>query len=309
MKANRILATALALALALPVYVWTSLQLRGLRAPAKLSLNVREFPFPVNFYRVAAGEFAGLSADFMYLDIAALFGGRDSNTLSESDWDKVEKAFAVATGLDTFFEPTFRAVQAYLPWSAARYHEAIDLLEPVHEKRSWHWLPTFFIAFDYYFFLKDNGEASRYFLQAAQREQAPGLLATMGSRLAAESGNAAMGINFLRRMMETAKNESERETYRTRIEALQGVVILEDAVKRYRADFGRNPPDLLMLQLHGYVRQMPRNPYHPNYFYLDGVVRFDPFPTRGVASEQYRKQIKRQRPEPPPLLKKPVPQA
>ena len=307
MKAKKFLAAVLVLAFTLTVYVWSNGQLRDLRKTGNMGVKVRDFPFPVGFYKAAAGEFSGLSADFLYLDIAATFGGRDAGTLTGADWDRIQKAYAVATGLDPHFEPTFRSLQAYLPWSAERYRETIDLLEPVNEKRTWHWLPTFFIAFDHYFFLRDNAEASRWFLLAAQREKAPPLLATLGARLAAESGNAAMGIDFLQRMMATTEDEKERKKYQNRITALQGVMILEDAVKRYRADFGKNPPELLMLLLHGYLRNMPYNPYYHNFFYLDGVVRFDPFPTRGVASEQYKRAIKKQSREIPPLLKKPAP--
>lgn len=309
MNAKKFFVCLLIPALALSVYAWSNIQLRELRKAGNVGVNVRDFPFPVNFYKVAAGEFSGLSADFLYLDIAAVFGGRDSNTLSSEEWDRMQKAFAVGTGLDPWFEPTFRAIQAYLPWSAERYEETIDLLEPVHDKRTWHWLPTFFIGFDHYFFLWNNAEASRWFLLAAQRENASPLLATLGARLAAESGNAAMGIDFLQRMMATAQEESIKKKYRQRITALEGQLILERAVARFRADFGKNPPELLMLVLHGYIPNMPYNPYYANYFYQDGVVRFDPFPTKGIEADRNKRAKREQRRGIPPFLKKPAPQA
>ena len=285
MKAKNVLLFCLALAAALPVYIWAGTQLRALRTAEKTWLRMPNLPFSADFYRVAAGEFAGLSADFLYLDIAAALGGRNTKLMTSGEWEQVRKAFEVVTGLDVYFEPTFRAIQAYMTWDAKDIHDAVALLEPVSEKRVWDWNPPFFIAFDHYFFLRDNGEASRWFLQAAQREKAPPLLATLGARLAAESGNAAYGLDFLRRMMQTATTDEERETYEQRITALEGVVILEDAVARYRADYGRNPPALWALMLHGYIEAMPHNPYHPTFFYLNGIVRFDPFPTKGTLAE------------------------
>lgn len=308
MQAKKFLAYLLVLAVAAPVYIGTGLYLREQRKPETAAGKLRDFPFPVEFYKVAAGEFSGLSADFLYLDIASALGGRNAKSLNSGEWDKIQKAFAVANGLDPYFEPVFRTVQAYMTWSAERYEEAIELLEPANEKRTWDWQPAFYIGFDHYFFLKDNAEGSRYFLEAAQRENAPTMLATLGSRLAAESGNAALGIDFLQRMMATAQNDDERKTYQERIEALQGVVALEAAVARYRAELGRNPPDLWALMLHGYIQKMPYNPYYPQYFYRDGVVRFDPFPTRSAAAK-YPGKARKKRPEPPPLLKKNVPQA
>ena len=296
MKAKRFWLCLLALAVVLTAYIGTGLYLREQRKPERAGFKLRDFPFPVDFYRVAAGEFSGLSADFLYLDLAATLGGRaTSSTWGKAEWDRVQKGFEVAVGLDPYFEPTFRAIQAFLPMDAKRPREAIALLEEVSAQRFWHWTPTFFIAFDYYFHLRENSTASRYFLEAAQRKDAPSLLATLGARLAVESGNAAMGIDFLRRMMETSKHEDEREIYRQRIAALEGVVVLEQAVARYRADFGRNPPDLWALTLHGYLVKLPKNPYYPQYFYLDGMVNFDPFLEREIEA---RKQARGARPSP-----------
>ena len=297
MKAKQVFVYLIVLALALPGYIRSAGRLREFRGLRGGGVTMRSLPFPINFYKVAAGEFSGLSADFLYLDIASALGGRDEAArYGDADWDRIEKGFAVAVGLDPYFEPTFRGIQAFLAWNAERPRSAIALLEEVSAKRSWHWLPPFFIAFDHYFFLRDNAEASRYFLQAAEREHAPRLLATLGARLAAETGNARLGIAFLRRMMKTAENDEERATYRKRIEALEGVMLLEEAVERYREDFGCNPPALWALILHRYVSAMPKNPYgYPTYYYRDGVVRFDPFPTQGVAAQP-------KAPRPTPLL-------
>ena len=305
MKAKNVFLFLVLLLVALPVYIWAGTQLRANRSPEKAGFRLRDLPLPVNFYRVAAGEFSGLSADFLYLNIAAALGGRGPKTMRDADWDRIQKAFEVATGLDVYFEPTFRAIQAFLTWDAKRPEAAIALLKPVSEQRSWHWLPTFFIGFDYYFFLKDNAEASRYFQQAAERPEGPSLLATLAARLAAETGNAAAGIDFLQRMMATAEDEEERETYRKRIEALEGVQILQNAVALYRRTYGVNPPFLEALLIVGYVTRMPKNPYHPTYFYLNGVVRFDPFPTKGVyEGTTYERE---EAPRPSPLLPLPVP--
>ncbi len=298
MQVKSALVFALTLILSLTAYVWANRQLRDLRSPARAGVAMRSLPLPVGFYQVAAGEFSGLSADFLYLDIAASLGGR-ADALSTQEWDRVQKAFAVATALDVYFEPTFRAIQAYLPWTANRPQEAIALLEPVHAKRNWHWMPTFFIGFDYYFFLKDNAAASRYFQQAAERPAGPALLATLAARLEAEAGNAAAGIDFLQRMMATTDKESEKKMYQKRIAALEGVLVLEKAMARYRSEFGKNPPMLETLLLTGHLAVMPANPYYDTYFYKDGVVRFDPFPSKGAHVRKNEGQGKES--QPPPL--------
>lgn len=281
MKTKHVFVFLTTLVLVVPVYIFAVQLLQQRRTVEKKALTLRALPFPVDFYYIAAGEFAGLTSDFLYLDMAATLGGRESAALREDEWDRVEKAFATTVRLDPYFEPTFRAIQAYLPWGAKRPIQANALLEQVSEKRSWHWMPPFFIGFNHYFFLKDNAQASQFFIEAAGREHAPPILATLGARLAAESGNAVIGINLLQRLMAATENEHEKILFKRRIAALQGVNILENALAHYRRDYGENPPFLLALIVGGYLRSLPVNPYHSVFFYKDGVVRFDPFPDKG----------------------------
>ncbi len=287
----------------LPGYIVAVNMLQQDRTPEQQKLHFRNLPFHEDVYYVTAGEFAGLIADFLYLDIAATLGGRRADLLDEDEWNKVEKIFTTAVRLDPYFEPTFRAIQAYLPWSAKRPLRAITLLEKVSEKRTWHWMPPFYIGFNHYFFLKDNTEASHNFLEAAERENAPPMLATLGARLAAASGNATIGINFLQRLMATTENPQEKRIFKQRIEALQGVDVLEKAIAKYRRDYGVNPPFLLALIITGYLDSLPKNPYHPTYFYKDGVIRFDPFPTPEDTAAQKGYDNKAGR-KPPLLLNK-----
>ncbi len=160
MKTKQTLTFVVVLLLLLPGYIVAVNMLHQERTPEQQERDIRNFPFHQDFYYVAAGEFAGLIADFLYLDVAATLGGRRAALLDEDEWDKIEKIFTIAVHLDPYFEPTFRAIQAYLTWSAKRPLRAIALLEKVNEKRTWHWMPPFYIGFNHYFFLKDNWKAS-----------------------------------------------------------------------------------------------------------------------------------------------------
>ena len=258
-------------------------QLQANRDTGKQSLHIRALPLPPSFYTVLTGEFQGLAADFLYLDIAATLGGREKPNLSTTEWDGLEKMFAVAVTLDPHFTPTFRAVQAYLPWLAKRPEAANRLLTIVSESRNWDWQPPFFIGFNHYFFLNDNKAASIALMDAAKREQAPTALATFGARLAAESGAEDAGIELLTRLLQTKESEFEKKPLQDRIEALRGVKQLKELVARYKAEQGVNPPNLHDLIFLGYVKDLPVNPYYDSYFYQDGVVRFDPFPQKNKA--------------------------
>lgn len=257
-------------------HTFSFFELAQYRSSQERANTIRLLPLPPSINSILAGEFQGITADFLYLDIAATLGGRKSIKYTNEDWDAIEKMFATAIRLDPYFMPTFRSIQAYLPWNE-RAESANKLLMEVYNKRDWDWLPAFFIGFNNYFFLNEMKEASDYFFFAAEFENAPPMLATLGARLAAESGEDEIGIEFLKRLLKTKEAENERKMLEDRIIALRGQKEIKELIARYKADHGVNPPSLHDLVFLKYTNQLPNNPYYGNFFYQGGKVSFSPF--------------------------------
>lgn len=244
---------------------------------------VRAPVIPARLAGAFAGEFQGVSSDFLYLEAASALGGIQKQPFTTKQWDGIEKILRVAIALDPNFEPLFRTVQAFLPWGGERPAVAIELLEKVYQERNWHWLVPYFIGFDHYFFLTDPHSASQSFMEASQLPSGPPILATFSARLAAESGSIEAGIEFLLRILESKEEPNERKMISDRINALKGVSIIQTALTAYQGDHQKYPQDLDELVTWKYLRYLPFNPYHDSFYYRGGKVQFDPF--KGLTGE------------------------
>ena len=152
--------------------------------------------------------------------------------------------------------------------------EAIELLEICKKRRYWDWNPSFFIGFDYFYFLHDNLAASRHLMEGSRLPKAPLLLGMLGARLAHKSGQTETAIIFLKSMYETADNEETKKQIGLRIEALTGVLVLEKGIQQFQEKFGSPPKKLEELATTGILEKLPQNPYQTPYTYENGQIGF-----------------------------------
>ncbi|SPD74031.1 conserved hypothetical protein [uncultured Desulfobacterium sp.] len=225
--------------------------------------------------KIASGEFASLLADYLLLKASVYLGGRDE--MPEANQKTVSTLFSQSANLDPYFFQTCYFVQGYLPWWKGDYvKKGIEILELFNAHRDWDWQPGFFIGFDYFYFLRDNLTASRYLMEIAKRHEAAKSLGLLGARLAQRGGETITSIAFLKTMYERTENEAQKEEIARRIEALNGVLILEKGIEQYVWSFGHPPETLEQLTATGILKTLPKNPTRPNeaYLYKNGKIEF-----------------------------------
>ena len=224
---------------------------------------------------IAAGEFKGIIADYLLLKGSVFLGGRYSTT--KEDWEAVYTLFSQSLALDPYFFQTCYYVQAILPWEAKMPERAIELLKISEQHRLWDWQPDFYIGFDYYYFLKDNINGSKYLMEASEKSGASPLLALLGARLAQRGGQTKAGIVFLKTMYENEENENTKKQIKQRIDALEGVLILEKAIEKFVSKFNRSPKKLDELITSEILTALPENPYYGTYDYdhKTGIISYD----------------------------------
>lgn len=222
--------------------------------------------------KVVAGEFKGLMADFLIMEIGAFI---DAGTeRSEDDWKRVAFHLSQAVALDPYFIQTYRLVQAFLP-PAGYVEEANELLEISRKHLPWDWYPGFFLGFNYFNELKDYAKASKYLLETARIEGAPAILGTLGARLAQKSGQTLTAIGFLKTMIGNPDYDEEaRKLLAARVEVLEGVLILERAIEIYEQRFGRPIETLEDLVSSGILKKLPVHGEMGYYGYSDGKVTY-----------------------------------
>ena len=242
-----------------------------------------------------AGEFKGLVADYLTLEAGAQMGtqtvrkpgGGFEVVKKNYDWPSIHRIFVASQALDPSFAQTFLLAQGWLPWTPANMvKETQEILETAGKHRPWDWQPPRSKGFNAYYFLNQPGEAGKHFLEAAQRPNAPAFLPILGARLAQKGGETATAIVIMKSML--AEKNSEEPGYADmldRLNALQGVLVIEEGIKKYQQTLGHPPASLSQLIDAGILTELPANPYKVDYC-MDaaGLIYFDNVDCRAPAS-------------------------
>lgn len=258
------------------VYGISAAVVRDQREALGARYTVSVTPVPAGLIRMVAGEFKGLMSDFLLLEIGAFIGS--NKKVTKEEWDRVILALRQALELDPYFQQTYIYVQGNIPWDPKEPETANELLDVSRRHRTWDWRPGYYMGFNSYYFLSDFGRASELFLETARIKGAPALLAVLGGRFALKTGREKAAVALLESMLDDPEmDDATRREIAMRIEALQGVMVLEAAVAAYRQAQGKPPADLNALVDAGILQSLPANPYKTSYV-LDpntGQVKFD----------------------------------
>lgn len=233
-----------------------------------------------------AGEFKGLMADYLTLEAGAQLGtqlirkpaGGFQVVKKEYDWPAIHRIFVASQTLDPSFAQTYIVAQGWLPWEPSNMvTETQEILRTAAKHRPWDWQPTHAMGFNAYYFLKQPGEAGKLFLEAAKTPNSPSFLTILGARLAQKGGETETAIVIMKSML--ADKDPEEPGYTDmvdRLHALEGVLVIEQAISRYEKTLGRKPSSLTELTTSGILAALPPNPYHIEYC-MDtaGSIYFD----------------------------------
>ncbi len=278
LKQKEPLIFGLLLVMAATIYVVSAVKVQGFRDRLDPMQTVSALQVRPEVLEIAAGEFKSLLADYLLLKASVYLGGRYSTPTSSKT--AVSALFRQSATLDPNFFQTCYYVQGYLPWWKGDFiKQGIDILEISREHRYWDWQPGFYIAFDYFYFLKDNLTASRYLMDLSQNFESGSsdFLGLLGARMSQQGGQTKASIAFLRTMHKRTENEKAKEEIEQRIVALKGVLKIEKAIARFKSIFfGHSPDTLDQLVEAGMLEKLPENPCRPDkaYVYENGKIDF-----------------------------------
>ncbi len=225
---------------------------------------------PSRFSRVLALGHQGVLSDFLFLKTATFIGGRSAagQAMSEEDWDFVVASLDVITDLDPYFSDPYWLGTGLLTWDAQRFDEANRLLKKGMQYRDWDWQLPFYVGFNYFYFLNDYANGSKYLMQAAELPGSPGLLKTLAARISYYAGQSRTALAFLHQMLSETRSEALRQRLSLRLQALQSAVAIEEALALFKEQEGRVPEDLTDLVRSGYLDELPQDPYGGDWIIL-----------------------------------------
>jgi len=225
-------------------------------------------PLPAGVFKLIALDYRDVVADFVFSRVLSFYGGKLNRreSIDEETYRVIYNRLDIASELDPHFVDPYFLGEAVLAWAAGMPTEANALLDRGRRARTDDWNIPFFMGFNAFYFLHDNVRAAEYLMESSHRPASSPLVGLLAARLASKSGETETAIGFLEQMLTQTEDQSTREGLQRRIGALRGVAILEQAVKDYRAQFGRVPSVPEDLVRAGMLHEIPPDPYGGTFY-------------------------------------------
>ena len=185
----------------------------------------------------------------------------------------IVKTTEVVSCINPHYYDIYYLANGFLTWDFGNVEMANKFLFKAIKYRPRDWFLYFLLGFNYFYFIGDYKKGGFYIKRAAEIRKSP-FLASLAARLMYASGRTEIAIQILRSMIRNAKEEGWRKILIKRLKALEGVLIIEKAVERYRLKFHKDPSTIDELIDKGLLKEIPEDPYE-GIFYLDenGMVK------------------------------------
>ena len=227
---------------------------------------------PSPLLKITALEFDGLVSDFMFLDAIVFYGGTHNRTerprVKQWEWQWLDRTLSASTDLDPYFLDPYLFENAIFTWEAGMVRETNILLEKGCRHRAWDWMLPFYTGFNYFYFLQENEKAAEFLMEASRRPNANPMLGSIAAKLAFKEKKTETAIQFLEEMLLRTDDEPTKQRFKKRIEALRGILLLEQAMANYQQRYHVKPRSFEMLIAKGLIEKVPDDPYGGK-FYID----------------------------------------
>jgi hypothetical protein len=229
------------------------------------------YTLPSAFTAPMSLRYKGLISDFLFLKTVTTIGQQMQEkvvfTLEHKTY--IQSAIAVITDLDTHFWDPYFFASMVLAWDYRDSQAANDILHKAIKNRPWDWRPAYFYGFNCYYFQKDIPCASKWLTHAATLDGSPSYLPLLAARLSVYSHSHKPAILMLKQALSENKNPAFAQDLIRRIDALESLDLLEDAVLAYQKKHQKKPATLQDLVDDGILEKIPEDPYGGSFYLLE----------------------------------------
>ncbi len=226
-------------------------------------------------YKAALGEFRWITGIYFAFRAITYFGGK-SKAVAMKNYRQIEyfnlyRTIYQSIMLNPYNEDAYYFAQAAFI-DTGHIKDLNFLLRKAFKYRPWDFQLPFFLGFNNAYFLRNYDKAAFYFKLAAKLTGSS-LFTNLAARYFYEGGRTKLGISFLKYMIKTSRNRSVKLIYEKRLDALEKIAFLENAVKRYRKKYGTFPKSLNELILKHIIKKIPEDPYHGKFYIENGKIK------------------------------------
>lgn len=191
----------------------------------------------------------------------------DTQNLSPEGFALLGKIQSDVAWLNPANEDNFYIAAAILPWNgqldAAQY-----VLHRASDARPFDWQPPFYVAFNYYFFLKSPVEGARWLKRAAEHtrfEDEKLNLQQIAALWAAKSPDLHMAIRLHRELIQSTKHREFAVFLEKRIGRLENLLAIDVAQSKFSIENSRAATHIDDLIDGGFLPAVPIDPFGMQY--------------------------------------------
>jgi hypothetical protein len=220
--------------------------------------------------------FRNLLGDIAWLEAVQVMGTR---RMTAQDYDRLHELINITANFDPKFKVPFLLGGLVLGESPLHAKKALQVLERGKSNHPSDWRLPFYEGFTHYFSLGDAEAGGAAMGEAARLPGAPSYLPGLASRMLTEARKPEEALFLLETIVRQESDPQRREVLERRmreVAAERDVLMLEEAVERYRERKGTFPASLRELVRDGFLAAIPQEPNGGRYLLgPGGKVRSD----------------------------------
>ena len=217
--------------------------------------------------RVASLGYHGVAADFLWIQAIQAMGEKK---VTEEAGRWIYRVLDILTTLDPKFVRAYEAGGLALCTLVVLPEESNALLEKGMKHNPDVWQLPFYLGINYYFEFGDDAKAAEYVARAARLPAAPAYLSGLAARLYVSAKAPQNAVELMASLYEQAADGEVRHVLEQRLkEAIvaRDLQVLEEAIRRYRDRYSKQPGQLEDLVAQGVLNALPRDPFGGQYLY------------------------------------------
>ena len=276
-------------AVALGTLIALQVHLGQWQVPEKKMEHLMHIP-NAEYLQLASMGYQQLVADALWLQAIQVMGERK---VSEPAGRWLYTAFDVITTLDPNFVRVYEAGGLALTTLVVLPEESNQLLIKGVKHNPTEWKLPFYLGINHYFEFSDDTKAAEYMAQASRVPGAPPGLAPIAANLFASAKSPQQAVDILATAYQNTSDQDAKTLLELRLKIMlaeRDVVLLEQAINRYKSLQGRPPARLEDLVTAGLLHTLPQEPAGGRYIYdaTTGAVSSSEFPERPKMTARRR---------------------